>query len=557
MIYQKLSVKILIVVVAIITIFGFSQYIIREQKPETTPMREETVEKIVGDKFTPIEEEAENGLVPIEVVISPEVSKRLQELGWNDDGAREVAKRARASVVCFIERAESDHCSGPAGFVTRGGLIATCGHCTPHVHDDETGETTDLSTFRIKTITGEILEAEVLEKSDKADLALVRVTSNTSALPPPLLLGEPVESEPVIMVGHPSITGNWVITLGKVESVGLDATGKGWTLVDISNAPGNSGSPVLNRNGEVIGVLSGNTYTDDEILFLDPYPLELAFYISLTREHIGVGTAESAILLQDMVNRHQKEWIPETDSKTYIYLEQKVPPLRQEIAQKVTQKSLAEGLQELNWSETEARALAEKVRKSTICLAPPNDLTHCITGWVAAPGIIATCAHCAHSHDGDDALVARTISNTTFSVELLEKSDIADVAIFKVTSNLSAIPPPLALGSASTGDPVLMVGHPSKLGNWVTALGKVTLVEERKEGGYLVDIAWFDGNSGSAVVNRKGEVIGILTGGTWLDSQHPEPYPPHILLDIYKTRTDFATIEDAILFLKPMLEKHR
>lgn len=557
-------------------------YGIFEKNPVVTPVYENIIEETVEDKIVPIEEETvkesaeteeivevlggpvtpRDGLVPIEIVISPEVSKRLDELGWNDDGAREIAKRARASTVCLIASTAYDSCGGATGFVTQGGLIATCAHCTPHVHNDETGETTDLLTFRIKTITGEILAAKVLEKSDVADLALVQVTSNASTLPPSLPLGRPVKGQPVIMVGHPSLTGYWTMTLGKVELVEFDAN-RVWANVDISNAAGNSGSPVLNKSGKVIGILSGGGIVEN---VPDPYPLELSFHPTKTHPTFGsatLGTVESAMLLQDMVNRHQKEWIPETDSKTYNYLERTASPL----PKKSTKKSTAERLQELNWSEGDARALAEKVRASTICLRPPSEPTHCISSWVVASDIIATCAHCPHSHGKDgDALVARTISNATLSVELLEESDMADLAIFKVTSNLSALPPPLALGVASIGDPVLMVGH-TDLGNWITTLGEVYSIEKGGErymedgkwkvdtGVYRADLAWFDGNSGSAVVNRRGEAIGVLTGGAWEDNP-PEPYPPHIILDIYKARTDFAIIEPAS-FLIPMLEKYR
>ena len=54
----------------------------------------------------------------------------------------------------------------------------------------------------------------VLETSDTADLAILRVTSNAAALPPPLPFGWADAGDPVLVVGHPGIVGTWVVTFG-------------------------------------------------------------------------------------------------------------------------------------------------------------------------------------------------------------------------------------------------------------------------------------------------------------------------------------------------------
>lgn len=162
-----------------------------------------------------------------------------------------------------------------------------------------------------------------------------------------------------------------------------------------------------------------------------------------------------------------------------------------------TSPTVAERLAELGWSEPEALAVAETVRASTLIVREPGGGVG--SGWVAASGLVVTNGHVAPEVGVTVTLV--TIDGTEFSAEVLESSLTPDLAIMRVISDAAALPPSLPLGSADPGDPVLTVGHPGNVGNWVVTVGEVTDVQV--SGWLLADLSNAEGNSGGPAVNRN------------------------------------------------------
>ena len=150
----------------------------------------------------------------------------------------------------------------------------------------------------LETITGAHFSALVLESSLQPDLAILRVTTNVSLLPPPLPLGTTSPGNPVMAVGHPGIVGNWVVTVGEVASVDLDY----WILADISVSQGNSGGPAVNRNGEVVGVVSGGSLLP---AFTGVYDLVIIRDLNDYAPASGLTTIELGAFVAAMVERHQ------------------------------------------------------------------------------------------------------------------------------------------------------------------------------------------------------------------------------------------------------------
>lgn len=224
-------------------------------------------------------------VVEIPESISLDVSELLAKLGWNSDEAYEVAAKVRQSTVCILASAGSTLCSA-TGVVIDQTLVATCGHCVDEVDS-------------IRTFEGKIMSAHALAAHPTADLGLVRITSNTRALPPPLPMGFAYPGEPVIAIGHPSGVGTWVMILGEILSV--DSWGEGGYLADMPSRSGMSGGPAVNRKGEVIGIVSGSTTQGD---VPDPYPFELLR--SFDGESVGrPATIESGTKLRELILRYQ------------------------------------------------------------------------------------------------------------------------------------------------------------------------------------------------------------------------------------------------------------
>lgn len=111
---------------------------------------------------------------------------------------------------------------------------------------------------RVQTFDGRDLAVEVIARSQELDLALLRLPV---ADLPPVSLGDSARlrvGELVFAIGHP--WGQpWVVTGGIISGVGeAEARDGGKRLPfirsDVRLAPGNSGGPLLNAGGEVIGI---------------------------------------------------------------------------------------------------------------------------------------------------------------------------------------------------------------------------------------------------------------------------------------------------------------
>ena len=164
--------------------------------------------------------------------------------GGSDTPATEsptdVTENALPSVVQII----TDSGSGTGFIVSDGGLVVT----NSHVVEGERRVT-------IRFATGEEYRGRVTERHSTLDLAYVEIDSNRTFTPLPL--GDPGEvrlSESVIAIGYP---------LG--EELGLEPTvSRGiisakrddYLQTDASLNPGNSGGPLLDANGNVIGVIT-------------------------------------------------------------------------------------------------------------------------------------------------------------------------------------------------------------------------------------------------------------------------------------------------------------
>ncbi len=124
-------------------------------------------------------------------------------------------------------------CSG--AFVTSDGYILTAKHCTANVSD-------------ISVITNDLQEykATVVAQSPTQDLALIRIDRQNT--PHFRLAKSAVQGESIHTYGSPlGITGTY--TTGVIARLNGDVT-----YIDCGVLPGNSGGPVFNDAGEMVGV---------------------------------------------------------------------------------------------------------------------------------------------------------------------------------------------------------------------------------------------------------------------------------------------------------------
>ncbi len=117
------------------------------------------------------------------------------------------------------------------------------------------------STIQVTFVDGSITRASVVGEDLYSDLAVVKVNTAVATLYP-VALGNSLElvvGEPVVAIGNPFGLSD-TMTAGIVSQLGreLSAPG-GYVIVDVVQVdaainPGNSGGPLVNVNGEVVGV---------------------------------------------------------------------------------------------------------------------------------------------------------------------------------------------------------------------------------------------------------------------------------------------------------------
>lgn len=121
-----------------------------------------------------------------------------------------------------------------------------------------------------------------------------------------------------------------------------------------------------------------------------------------------------------------------------------------------------------------------------------------------------------HVIDGVNDLVVALQDGRTFTAILLGQDQVTDIAILKVEAvNLPAISYNLDRKSM-VGDVVLAIGNPYNIGQTITqgiisAIGRDGLSPSRRQNFIQTDASINHGNSGGALVNSLGELVGLNT----------------------------------------------
>ncbi len=133
----------------------------------------------------------------------------------------------------------------------------------------------------------------------------------------------------------------------------------------------------------------------------------------------------------------------------------------------------------------------------------------------AERGLILTNHHVV---DGADDIAVNLHDGRSFSAELVGSDEATDVAVIRIDADgeaLQALPMQTDVG-LKVGDFVVAVGNPFGLGQTVTsgivsALGRVALNRLEFQNFIQTDASINPGNSGGALINLRGELVGINT----------------------------------------------
>ena len=169
------------------------------------------------------------------VVISDASSLRARTV-------QEVTASARGAVV----RIETDVASGSGFVVDAGGLILTNNHVI-------------LNATRITVYLedGTSYEGAVFGRDLVRDMAVVKIEAGDLPTLKLADLGKISLGQPVLVLGYPLGKDRLSVTSGLVSAIDFDG-GRNirWVQTDSAINPGNSGGPLLNLQGEVIGIVT-------------------------------------------------------------------------------------------------------------------------------------------------------------------------------------------------------------------------------------------------------------------------------------------------------------
>lgn len=180
--------------------------------------------------------------------------------------------RQAADAVVLVTAAEFNsrsHSIGTGAIIRKDGLIITNSHV---VYNDQLGRVYKKLNIYLKPprVTGNIkrdatqkYKASIVHYSKSLDLALLRINNIPSWLKLNTIEfndSDNVEiGDPVVAIGHPEQGGLWTLTTGTISSQlddFQDVSGKNVFQTETSINKGNSGGPLIDANGYMIGINS-------------------------------------------------------------------------------------------------------------------------------------------------------------------------------------------------------------------------------------------------------------------------------------------------------------
>lgn len=165
-----------------------------------------------------------------------------------------LVERVKPAVVLL----EMDTGSLCAGTIIQDARIVTAAHCT-----------WGATEFKVTLSNGEVRQAVLISESLDVDLAFLTIFDRSLPSVPVGDFSKVKEGDVVLVAGHPYAL-TWTFTVGIVSALREKFNAGANLQTDAAVNPGNSGGPVFNMDGELIGVTSQKHMGADGLGFTVP-----------------------------------------------------------------------------------------------------------------------------------------------------------------------------------------------------------------------------------------------------------------------------------------------
>ncbi|WP_167603405.1 S1 family peptidase [Halorubrum sodomense] len=146
------------------------------------------------------------------------------------------------------------------------------------------------------------------------------------------------------------------------------------------------------------------------------------------------------------------------------------------------------------------------------------------TGWFIDQNHIITNRHVVQDAGTATSKTGYLLDGTEFDFSVSHTAEDDDIALVETDVTAPYIPPLGTASSLTAGQPLVQVGHPAMIGNWVISLGEF-LKDQEFGNGLHTEMPSTSGNSGSPLITLDGTVVGLTYASGSRDTNSGPPTP--------------------------------